>query len=206
MAECLDLLPPTGGQNVSSMKQANEDLDLPATLHPFGRAGWYNDRMGTPILELGDEPPTSLYRLYDVGDSLLYIGITEDLKVRFATHASLKRWWPEVTRKTVELHAKRDDAAEAELAAIRTENPLHNIAGRPSGPFGIDPGDLPRKIRGDDVVNLAMLKVPPMTLRLRLLELSGIPTRSALDMLGVPRSRRSRVIAGRTGQSPRQAA
>jgi hypothetical protein len=158
--------------------------------------------MGSPILELGDETPTLLYRLYGVSDLLLYVGITEDLKTRFATHASLKRWWPEVTRKTVELHAKRDDAAEAELAAIRTEDPLHNIAGRPSGPFGIDPGDLSGKVSRDAIAGLAMLKVPPMTLRLRVLELAGIPTRSALDMLGVPRERRSRVIAGRTGGRP----
>jgi len=123
-------------------------------------------------------------------------------KTRFATHASLKRWWPEVTRKTVELHAKRDDAAEAELAAIRTENPLHNIAGRPSSPFGIDPGDLAGKISRDAIASLAMLKVPPMTLRLRILEAAGVPTGAALDMLGVPQSRRSRVIAGRTGGSP----
>ena len=35
--------PPTGGKNVSSMKQVNEPLDLPASLHPFGCAG------GSPI-------------------------------------------------------------------------------------------------------------------------------------------------------------
>jgi len=150
--------------------------------------------MGTSILELGDETPTSLYRLYDASDLLLYIGISDDLKVRFATHASLKPWWPEVARKTVELHAKRTDAADAELKAIRSEHPLHNIAGRSSGPFGIDPGDLPRGVRAEDIVDLAMLKMSPQALRLALLELVGIPTGAALDMIGCPRTNKYRVI------------
>lgn len=145
--------------------------------------------------------PTALYRLFGPA-CLFYVGITGDLKVRFATHAALKSWWPEVTRKTVEFHATREAALGAELTAIRTEGPLHNIAGRPSGPFGIDPGDLPAKVRADGLIELAMQKMPPMTLRLRMLELAGFPTPAALDMLGVQPTHRSRVIFGNTGGKP----
>ena len=145
-------------------------------------------------MELGEETPTALYRLYTAGDLLLYVGITSDLKVRFATHAALKPWWPEVVRKTAEMHAERDEAAKAELEAIRVEQPLHNIAGRPSGLFGIDPGDLPGSLPADEIVSLAMLNMPPQSLRLALLELAGIPTRTALDMLGVGPTHRYRVI------------
>ena len=82
--------------------------------------------------------------------------ITEDLKVRFATHASLKTWWPQVARKTAELHSKG--------------------------------------LRVDALVELVMMEMPPQSLRLALLELVGIPTSAALDMLGVRRENRSRVI------------
>lgn len=157
--------------------------------------------MTIAAVELGDEIPTSLYRLFGA-TRLLYVGITNDLKVRFATHAALKTWWPEVARKTVELYPTRKAALEAELAAIRAENPLHNIAGRPSGPHGIDPGDLKAKIRTEDLIALAMRKMPPMTLRLRMLELAGLPTPVALDTLGVQRTHRSRVIHGNTGGRP----
>jgi predicted GIY-YIG superfamily endonuclease len=153
--------------------------------------------MTIPVLEVGDELPTSLYRLYGTHTRPLYIGITSDLKVRFATHAALKTWWPEVTRKTVELYAERDVAAAAELEAIKTERPVHNIAGQPSGAFGIDPGDLPSEVPAADLIELAMLNMPPQSLRLAMLELAGIPTPAALDMLGVGPTHRRRVISQR---------
>lgn len=49
-------------------------------------------------------PPerTALYRLYDTRHQLLYVGITNDPRVRFATHAVDKPWWPNVVRRDVE--------------------------------------------------------------------------------------------------------
>lgn len=152
--------------------------------------------MTIAAVELSDEIPTALYRLFSA-TRLLYVGITGDLKARFATHAALKPWWPDVARKTVGLYATRDEAAEAELVAIRTEDPLHNIAGRPSGAFGIDPGDLPAEVSAVDLLELAMLGMPPQSLRLAMLELAGIPTPAALDMLGIGPTHRGRVIRAR---------
>lgn len=75
------------------------------------------------------EAPTALYRCYDLAGVLLYVGISDNLKARFAQHAADKPWWPEVTRKTVAWHPSRAEAEAAETAAIRAEHPRHNIKG-----------------------------------------------------------------------------
>ena len=55
----------------------------------------------------------------------------------------------------------------------------------------------------DDVIALALSDLPPMSMRLALLQLGGMSTGEALDKLGVRREHRSRVIAGRTGGAPK---
>lgn len=77
--------------------------------------------------ELGDEVPTALYRLYDPNGELLYVGVTGDLRTRFAQHAATKPWWSEVAKKTVTWHMTRGSALAAESAAIRTEQPHCNV-------------------------------------------------------------------------------
>ena len=54
-------------------------------------------------------------------------------------------------------------------------------------------------ISHDDLVALALTHMPPMTMRRRMLQTTGVDTREALDKLGVRRENRSRVIAGQTG-------
>ncbi len=70
--------------------------------------------------------PHCLYRFY-AGDVLLYAGMTLDLPGRWRDHRSAKPWWQEVTAATVEHFGSRQEAAQAERAAIRHEHPLHNI-------------------------------------------------------------------------------
>lgn len=65
-------------------------------------------------------------------------------------------------------------------------------------------GSRKEPVRHDDLISLAMTDLPPMTLRLRLLQLAGIDTPEALDMLGVRRENRSRVIAGKTGAASKR--
>ena len=60
-------------------------------------------------------------------------------------------------------------------------------------------------IRHDDAIALALADLPPMTLRLRLLQLAGVGTQEALDKLGVRPDHRARVISGRTGGAPKRA-
>ncbi len=69
---------------------------------------------------------TAVYRFYDKGGALLYVGITHDTKVRFAQHASDKSWWPKVCTREVVWHPTRRDAECEEVHAIATENPKHN--------------------------------------------------------------------------------
>lgn len=73
--------------------------------------------------------PTSLYRLFDSDDRLLYIGISLRLAGRIGQHRHAKEWWAEVARISVEHFATRREAAAAESAAITTERPAYNISG-----------------------------------------------------------------------------
>lgn len=70
---------------------------------------------------------TALYRFYGENDALLYVGITDHLGTRWHNHARKKPWWPEVRRQTAEWYPTRAEAAEAEIQAIRTEHPRHNV-------------------------------------------------------------------------------
>jgi hypothetical protein len=72
--------------------------------------------------------PTTLYRFFDAEGRLLYVGITGVGTLRWFTHARQKAWWPLVATVTLEHFADRAEARAAELAAIRTEHPLHNVA------------------------------------------------------------------------------
>ena len=66
------------------------------------------------------------------------------------------------------------------------------LPGQPRGGSRIDPADL---------AALALAEMPPVSLRLALLEMSGLSTPDALDKLGVRRENRSRVINGRASVS-----
>lgn len=70
---------------------------------------------------------TALYRFYDSAGALLYIGVSENLDRRWKHHATVQPWWPEVVRRSVEWYPDRDAAEEAEVAAIKTEGPRHNV-------------------------------------------------------------------------------
>ena len=72
---------------------------------------------------------TALYRFYRSAGSPLYFDITNNIKVRFGQHRREKSWWPDVDHAwtRVEWFDNRDEAETAEMAAIRTEQPEHNI-------------------------------------------------------------------------------
>lgn len=77
---------------------------------------------------------TAIYRFYDASERLLYIGITENPRARFADHESKKPWWKDVTRHSIEWRETREEAEAAELEAIRAERPVWNVAGSPCPP------------------------------------------------------------------------
>jgi len=67
-----------------------------------------------------------LYRLFDRGGNLLYVGITNDVKARFANHASLQPWWLDVATCRTEFFPTREALERGERAAIKAERPRHN--------------------------------------------------------------------------------
>jgi len=97
--------------------------------------------METETLTRTIEAPVALYRFFDADGALLYVGITANLGDRFRAHRAQQPWWPSVASRTVELHEDRWAAAAAEIHAIRTERPAHNIAGwTSSGRAASSPG------------------------------------------------------------------
>ena len=82
---------------------------------------------------VGPDRSRELYRHFDKAGILLYVGISVSTIQRLRQHkVSHKNWFKDVARIEVEHFANEREARLAETKAIREENPLHNIAGRPS--------------------------------------------------------------------------
>jgi hypothetical protein len=74
--------------------------------------------------------PSTVYRLWDDEDLLLYVGCTNDTGRRFAQHfpphSRVRGWQAEVTRIATTPYPDRRSALQAEAQAILTEGPLYN--------------------------------------------------------------------------------
>ncbi|MCW2939155.1 MAG: hypothetical protein JWN00_2140 [Actinomycetia bacterium] len=80
-----------------------------------------------------------LYRFYDSERRLLYVGITTwDPRARWGGHQRYSSWWRSAAFLSVRHLATRDAARDAELEAIRVENPIFNVADRKSIPRPAD--------------------------------------------------------------------
>ncbi len=73
---------------------------------------------------------TFVYRLYAMDGRLLYVGLSKKPQQRLQQHAISQKWWGEVVRHELQGFPTRTEARSAELAAISTERPLFNRAGR----------------------------------------------------------------------------
>lgn len=97
---------------------------------------------------------TALYRLYDAGGRLLYVGATKNTLQRWNQHKKTKPWWRQVARREVKWFDSRPSALLAEHWAIVTEFPLHNS---PNDPQGLRPGGkTPRFMDGAAKIAAAM--------------------------------------------------
>ena len=76
---------------------------------------------------------TYVYRAYGDDGRLLYVGIAEDVEQRFKEHERGAGWVDQLVQVDVEWHTDRKAALAAESEAIKSEWPLHNIAGSISG-------------------------------------------------------------------------
>lgn len=70
---------------------------------------------------------TALYRIRGEADVLLYIGITNGPSIRWNAHQQAQPWWDELRSVTVEWFESRDEAEDAERAAILAEQPKYNV-------------------------------------------------------------------------------
>lgn len=92
-----------------------------------------------------------VYRVFDHAGRLIYVGSTANLFQRLKSHRS--KWWAPQARKVVaKVHPDRRTALNAELKAIKDEQPRWNVQGRTPGdscfrglfhkPFPIEYGPL----------------------------------------------------------------
>ena len=74
---------------------------------------------------------TSLYRHFDRGGALLYVGIAIDPIKRLYGHSSVSDWYDQIDTIKIERYPSRKTALAAEVEAIRIEKPLYNTAHHP---------------------------------------------------------------------------
>ena len=71
--------------------------------------------------------PHALYRFYDAGGTLLYVGVTLNPVSRWKQHSKDKPWWADVADIKVERHDDRRAVLAAERDAIIRERPRYNV-------------------------------------------------------------------------------
>lgn len=71
-----------------------------------------------------------VYRCYDAGGRLIYVGSTQDLGQRMRDHNARAWWAGQVTSVQARPYPSRPEALAAEREAIRTENPRWNTSGK----------------------------------------------------------------------------
>lgn len=90
---------------------------------------------------------TSLYRAYDAGGALLYVGISLSWAKRLKDH-EVQEWLHQVSTVTLEHFSNRDDAQLAERSAIKSERPIHNVIyNRPAPRRTVSEAAVKRKAR-----------------------------------------------------------
>jgi predicted GIY-YIG superfamily endonuclease len=69
---------------------------------------------------------TAVYHIRGEEGELLYIGMTRSLRTRWNGHAGNQPWWDELRSMTVDWYPSREEADDAERAAIEAEEPKYN--------------------------------------------------------------------------------
>ncbi|MEU6595071.1 hypothetical protein ABZ923_38740 [Streptomyces sp. NPDC046881] len=75
-----------------------------------------------------DVRPAAVYRPWAADGTLLYVGSSYNPDARYQIHRS-KEWGQEIARRAMEWLGTRAGAYRAELEAIGTESPKHNVYG-----------------------------------------------------------------------------
>jgi hypothetical protein len=75
-----------------------------------------------------DERQTyDLYRHFDAGGNLLYVGVSFCAVLRLSQHRKAAGWYGDIVRVEIERFPTREDVLTAERKAIAEEKPKHNI-------------------------------------------------------------------------------
>src|ERR1035437_3236506 len=69
--------------------------------------------------------PHTVYRFFDAGGALLYVGCSSDWYSRWKCHGATKEWWTQITTITLARYPEMALAVAAEAEAIRTEKPRY---------------------------------------------------------------------------------
>jgi hypothetical protein len=70
----------------------------------------------------------AVYRFYNSGRQLLYVGVTWNPALRFEQHRAEKWWFKHVAYAEIDWFPSRETAEDEEARAIWLEAPQHNIA------------------------------------------------------------------------------
>jgi hypothetical protein len=87
---------------------------------------WERDREAERVAFAVRPKGHHLYRHFDEGGKLLYVGISVHAVSRLASHKQTSPWVWSVARMEIQTFPTRQEAEEAEREAIRTERPLFN--------------------------------------------------------------------------------
>jgi predicted GIY-YIG superfamily endonuclease len=131
------------------------------------------------------EKRTALYRFYDAGGVLLYVGITNNVARRLRQHTKDKAWFAQVQYQSVAWYDSEWHARQAEKQAIRGETPRHNIAGAVEPPRAVTRIDRRKWAAIAAAVGVLSMALAPFTnfgYSLRLA--SEVATASAVLLMG----------------------
>ena len=83
-----------------------------------------------------------VYKFYNINNELLYIGITNDIKIRLKQHKQKKKWYKEIDKIYISNMMTRNEAHIYEIYYIANEIPKYNIDYSNGGKVNITLGDL----------------------------------------------------------------
>ncbi len=68
----------------------------------------------------------AVYRLFEKGGRLLYVGISKDPLARWQEHIGSRSWWRRVSEYEIDWYPNRSEARAVERSAIVDEVPVYN--------------------------------------------------------------------------------
>lgn len=94
-----------------------------------GKYYWrvFNVAHGKTSLSPRHSGRTLLYRAFDAAGALLYVGVSNDFRLRYKAHARSSPWFRSADCWSVEVYQTRAAALDSETRAIKLDRPAHNV-------------------------------------------------------------------------------